>query len=103
MVSLQISMYKHWRGYSRSSTKRYKFSTPFPTTMGRLRGRTHQSEGLSGRSLSVGKFDGVATLHNADCVVPGDFIVNGFALGPDDEFVEVESWRVVLEDLGVGG
>ena len=71
--------------------------------MGRLRGRTHQSKGLSGRGLSVGKCDGVATLHSADFVVPGDFIVNGFALRPDTEFVEVESWRVVPEDLGVGG
>jgi len=53
--------------------------------------------------LSVGKCDGVATLHSADFVVPGDFIVNGFALRPDTEFVEVESWRVVPEDLGVGG
>ena len=55
--------------------------------------RAHQSECLPGSGLSVGKDDGVVTLHSRDDMFPRDLIVNGFILRSGDEFVEVEFWR----------
>ena len=81
-----------------SRLERGKELAPSHTGMGRTRGQTHQGEGLSGRGLSVGKYNGVVTLHSGDYVVPGDLVVNRFVFGSGDELVEVEFWR-----SGAGG
>jgi len=52
--------------------------------------REEEREGLPGHSLSVCR---IATLHSRDCMIPGDLIVNRFALGSREEFVGVEFWR----------
>jgi len=43
--------------------------------------------------LSVGKHDGIVTLHGGDDMVPGNLVVNGLILGSGNDFVEVEFWR----------
>jgi len=56
--------------------------------MGRKRGRTHQSEGLSGCGLSVGKQDRIVTAEITRFLAT--LLYTG---GSGDEFVEVEFWR----------
>ena len=43
--------------------------------------------------MSVGKHDGVVTLHSGNDMISGDLVVNGFILRPGDELVKVELWR----------
>ena len=62
--------------------------------------------------MSVGKHDGIVTLHSRDDMVPGDLVVNRLVLGSSNEFAEVEFWsggrgfcvlRVEFNGLGARG
>lgn len=56
-------------------------------------------ERLSESSLLIGKYDGIMATHSGVDMIPGDFVINGFILGPGDEFIEIESRGTGLEDF----